>query len=110
MDDEQAQGWLLFAVIVLVTAGIMGILDAIWAWRCGGVLDRQQQHPRRGDDVTSWRGISRDLRDDGRAPQRMISVCGVSRTPHTLRESLPCDAEHTDHAGRGEEPPLAAPR
>jgi hypothetical protein len=32
VDDRRGEGWLLFAAIVLITAGFMRILDAIWAF------------------------------------------------------------------------------
>ncbi len=36
--EEQADGWLLFAGIALMVAGVMRIFDAIWAFRYHGVL------------------------------------------------------------------------
>ena len=36
--DENGEGWLIFAAIVLGVAGIMRIFDAIWAFRYHGVL------------------------------------------------------------------------
>jgi hypothetical protein len=39
MEEEYGLGWLMFASIVLVIAGIMRIFDAIWAWRYNGTLD-----------------------------------------------------------------------
>jgi hypothetical protein len=35
---NRGQGWILFAAIVLFTAGIMRVFDAIWAFRYHGVL------------------------------------------------------------------------
>lgn len=36
--EEQGEGWLLFASIVLGVAGVMRIFDAIWAFSYHGVL------------------------------------------------------------------------
>jgi len=36
--EEQGEGWLVFAAIVLWVAGIMRIFDAIWAFRYHGAL------------------------------------------------------------------------
>ena len=36
--DENGEGWLIFAAVVLGVAGIMRIFDAIWAFRYHGVL------------------------------------------------------------------------
>lgn len=36
--DERGSGWLLFASIVLLFAGIMRVLDSIWAFRFNGQL------------------------------------------------------------------------
>jgi Ca2+/Na+ antiporter len=36
--EERGEGWLLFAAIVLGVAGIMRVVDAIWAFRYHGVL------------------------------------------------------------------------
>jgi hypothetical protein len=33
MNDEEGSGWLLFSAIVLGTAGVMRILDGLWAIR-----------------------------------------------------------------------------
>ncbi len=36
--EDNGEGWLIFAAIVLGVAGIMRIFDAIWAFRYHGVL------------------------------------------------------------------------
>ena len=36
--EENGEGWLIFAAIVLGVAGIMRVFDAIWAFRYHGVL------------------------------------------------------------------------
>ncbi|HWS46853.1 MAG TPA: hypothetical protein VN636_13385 [Acidimicrobiia bacterium] len=33
MDEEQGSGWLTFAAIVLMFAGVMKLFDSIWAFR-----------------------------------------------------------------------------
>ena len=38
MADRDGQGWVLFAGIVLMVAGVMRLFDAIWAFRYHGVL------------------------------------------------------------------------
>jgi hypothetical protein len=38
MADRNGQGWVLFAGIVLMVAGVMRLFDAIWAFRYHGVL------------------------------------------------------------------------
>ena len=36
--EQRAEGWVLFAGIVLIWGGIMKVFDAIWAFRYHGVL------------------------------------------------------------------------
>ena len=38
MDEDRGSGWLLFAGIVLMVAGVMRLFDAIWAFRYHGAL------------------------------------------------------------------------
>jgi hypothetical protein len=33
MDDERGSGWLMFASLILIFAGIMKLFDALWAFR-----------------------------------------------------------------------------
>ena len=54
VDAEQSYGWLLFASIVLICAGIMRILDAIWAWRYNGVLPDEFQKAVLGNDLDTY--------------------------------------------------------
>ena len=35
-DQSNGEGWLIFAGIVLMTAGVMRFFDAIWAWTYNG--------------------------------------------------------------------------
>ncbi len=54
VEEEQGSGWLLFAAIVLMVAGIMRVFDAIWAWRYDGVLPDEFQEALFGDDLTTY--------------------------------------------------------
>jgi hypothetical protein len=36
--NRRGEGWVLFAAIVLITAGVMRVFDAIWAFRYHGAL------------------------------------------------------------------------
>jgi hypothetical protein len=38
MEEDRGSGWLTFAAIVLVFAGIMKIFDSIWAFRANNVV------------------------------------------------------------------------
>ena len=50
MDDDQGSGWLAFAAIILMTAGIMRFFDAIWAFR----TDSQFEDGPLGDDLAVY--------------------------------------------------------
>ena len=54
VEEEQGSGWLLFAAIVLMVAGIMRVFDAIWAWRYDGVLPDEFQEALFGDDLNTY--------------------------------------------------------
>ena len=54
LEAEQSSGWLQFASIVLIVAGIMRILDAIWAWRYNGVLPDEFQKAVLGNDLDTY--------------------------------------------------------
>jgi uncharacterized membrane protein HdeD (DUF308 family) len=54
LDEERGYGWLMFASIVLIVAGIMRILDAIWAWRYNGVLPDEFQEAILGNDLDTY--------------------------------------------------------
>lgn len=53
-EVEQGSGWLLFAAIVLIVAGIMRIFDAIWAWSYDGVLPDEFQEALFGNDLDTY--------------------------------------------------------
>ena len=54
MDDDRGSGWLVFASIVLIVAGVMRIFDAIWAWRYEGALPDEIQEAVLGNDLDSY--------------------------------------------------------
>jgi hypothetical protein len=54
LEAEQSSGWLQFASIVLIVAGIMRILDAIWSWRYNGVLPDGFQRAVLGNDLDTY--------------------------------------------------------
>lgn len=54
VEEEQGSGWLLFAAIVLMVAGIMRVFDAIWAWRYDGVLPDEFQEALFGNDLNTY--------------------------------------------------------
>jgi len=54
MDDDRGEGWLMFASIVLVVAGVMRIFDAIWAWRYNGSLPEEFSEAILGDSLDTY--------------------------------------------------------
>jgi hypothetical protein len=54
VDDDEGFGWLGFASIVLIVAGVMRIIDAIWAWRYDGVLPDEFQEAVLGNDLATY--------------------------------------------------------
>ncbi len=52
--DERGSGWTMFAAIVLMTAGIMRIFDAIWAWRYKGALPDGLQDALIGENLKNY--------------------------------------------------------
>jgi hypothetical protein len=58
---EEPSGWLFFAGTVLGLAGIMRILDSIWAFGYNGVLPNQLRDSLLGSDLTTyawlWLGV-----------------------------------------------------
>jgi hypothetical protein len=53
-DEERGIGWLFFAGTVLGLAGIMRIVDAIWAFRYDGELPDGLQDAVFGDNLTTY--------------------------------------------------------
>jgi hypothetical protein len=60
-DDEKGFGWLFFAGTVLGLAGLMRIVDAIWAFRYNGALPDNLQDGVLSDNLTTygwvWLGV-----------------------------------------------------
>ena len=52
--DEAGYGWLFFAGTVLGLAGLMRIVDAIWAFRYNGALPDGLQDGVLGDNLTTY--------------------------------------------------------
>jgi hypothetical protein len=52
--DEKGGGWLIFASIVLGIAGIMRILDAIWAFSYHGALPNNLQNALFGHSLKTY--------------------------------------------------------
>ena len=54
MGPRQGEGWLMFSDIVLVTAGIMRIIDAFWAFDKDDELEGRLQTLLFDDDLTAY--------------------------------------------------------
>ena len=54
MDEQQGTGWLVFAAVVLVFAGVMRIFDAVWAFRYNGSLPDHLSDSVFGDSLTTY--------------------------------------------------------
>ncbi len=54
MDEDRGSGWLTFASIVLIFAGIMRILDSIWAFRFNGQLPENLDGGVLGTNLTTY--------------------------------------------------------
>ena len=55
MDDRSSgEGWLMFAGIVLMIAGVMRLFDAIWAWTYNGALPSNLQSALLGHSLTTY--------------------------------------------------------
>lgn len=48
------RGWVVFAAIVLITAGIMRVFDAIWAFHYDGVLPENLQDAIFGHSLNTY--------------------------------------------------------
>jgi hypothetical protein len=53
-DIDRGTGWLTFAGIVLMFAGVMRFFDGIWAFRYNGSLPDALQDATFGDDLTTY--------------------------------------------------------
>lgn len=54
MGPRPGEGWLMFSAIVLVTAGIMRIIDAFWAFDKDDELEGRLQTLLFDDDLTAY--------------------------------------------------------
>jgi hypothetical protein len=55
MDDRtDGEGWLIFAGIVLMVAGVMRFFDAIWAWTYNGAIPDNLQNALLGHSLTTY--------------------------------------------------------
>ena len=52
--DERGDGWLVFAGIVLIVAGVMRVFDAIWAFRYHGALPSNLQDGIFGHNLKTY--------------------------------------------------------
>jgi hypothetical protein len=53
-DDPPGTGWLFFAGTILGLAGLMRIVDSIWAFRYNGALPSGLQNGVLGDNLTNY--------------------------------------------------------
>jgi hypothetical protein len=55
MDDRtDGEGWLTFAGVILMVAGVMRFFDAIWAWTYSGALPSGLQQALLGHSLTTY--------------------------------------------------------
>ncbi|HZC73628.1 MAG TPA: hypothetical protein VE442_23245 [Jatrophihabitans sp.] len=52
--NTRGSGWVEFAAVVLVTAGIMRVFDAIWAFRYNGVLPHNLEDAIFGHSLNTY--------------------------------------------------------
>ena len=52
--DNKGEGWILFSAIVLATAGVMRIFDAIWAFRYHGTLPSDLEDAIFGHSLSTY--------------------------------------------------------
>jgi len=53
-ENEPVSGWMLFAATVLGLAGLMRLLDSIWAFRYNGALPDALKDGLLGDNLTTY--------------------------------------------------------
>ena len=54
VPDDTGSGWVMFAGIILIFAGVMRFFDAIWAFRFNGTLPEGLQDATFGDSLTTY--------------------------------------------------------
>jgi hypothetical protein len=52
--DDRGHGWIVFSAVVLGVAGIMRILDSIWAFRYHGVLPQNLENAIYGTSLKTY--------------------------------------------------------
>jgi hypothetical protein len=52
--DDRGHGWIIFAAVVLGVAGIMRILDSIWAFRYHGTLPQNLENAIYGTSLKTY--------------------------------------------------------
>lgn len=55
--NGRGSGWILFATIVLIAAGVMRIFDAIWMFRYSGAIPQNLQGAMFGTSLTTYAWI-----------------------------------------------------
>jgi hypothetical protein len=55
--EERGQGWIIFSAVVLGVAGIMRILDSIWAFRYHGTLPQNLENAIYGTSLRTYAWI-----------------------------------------------------
>ena len=53
-DPSRGEGWLMFAGIILMIAGIMRLFDAIWAFSYSGAVPNNLQNALLGHSLTTY--------------------------------------------------------
>lgn len=54
MDEDRGSGWLVFASVILVFAGMLRVIDAIWAFGYGGAIPNDLQDALLGDSLETY--------------------------------------------------------
>lgn len=62
MNDNNGEGWLVFAGIILMVAGVMRFFDALWAFHYHGALPENLENALFGHSLSTygwlWLGVS----------------------------------------------------
>ena len=54
MESRRGEGWMVFAAVVLMVAGVMRLFDAIWAWRYHGAVPENLQKALFGSTLSTY--------------------------------------------------------
>ena len=55
--NDRGNGWILFAMIALITAGVMHIFDAVWMFQYNGSVPQSLQGATFGTSLTTYAWI-----------------------------------------------------